>query len=40
MRNAVTHRYFSVDLGVVWRTIQLDLPDLARQVAALRSDAA
>lgn len=40
MRNAVAHGYFSVDLGVDWRTIQLDLPDLARQVAALRSESA
>jgi uncharacterized protein with HEPN domain len=34
MRNALAHGYFSVDLGVVWTTIQNDLPPLREQVRA------
>ncbi len=30
MRNAVAHGYFKVDLGIVWKTIQGDLPGLSR----------
>ncbi len=37
MRNALAHGYFSVDLTIVWQTIQNDLPVLERQVAALRT---
>lgn len=32
MRNVLSHGYFGVDLGIVWRTIQTSLPDLRRQV--------
>lgn len=32
MRNAVAHGYFTVDLEVVWKTIQADLPGLYQQV--------
>lgn len=32
MRNAVAHGYFSVDLGIVWKTIQGDLATLAERV--------
>jgi uncharacterized protein with HEPN domain len=32
MRNIVIHAYFAVDLQVVWRTVQEDLPKLKRQV--------
>ncbi len=32
MRNALAHGYFSVDLAVVWRTIERDLPTLEIQV--------
>jgi uncharacterized protein with HEPN domain len=28
MRNAVAHGYFKVDVELVWKTIQRDLPDL------------
>lgn len=28
MRNAVAHGYFKVDLEIVWKTIQSDLPEL------------
>ena len=36
MRNALAHGYFKVDLGIVWDTIQIDLPGFAEQVRALR----
>jgi uncharacterized protein with HEPN domain len=36
MRNALAHGYFRVDLGIVWDTIQADLPGLAKQVMTLR----
>lgn len=32
MRNRLAHGYFSVDLQIVWRTVQRDLPLLARQI--------
>ncbi|HET7369241.1 MAG TPA: DUF86 domain-containing protein [Gammaproteobacteria bacterium] len=35
MRNALAHGYFSVDLEIVWKTVQFDLPGLADQVARL-----
>ena len=35
MRNRVSHAYFQVDLGVVWNTVQNDLPKLKRQVQTL-----
>jgi uncharacterized protein with HEPN domain len=36
MRNALAHGYFTVDLGIVWQTIQNDLPVLQAQVSKLR----
>lgn len=38
MRNRVSHGYFEVDLDIVWRTIQFDLPALAEQVRVLLND--
>lgn len=35
MRNALAHGYFEVDLAIVWRTIQRDLPPLKVQVQDL-----
>jgi len=32
MRNALTHGYFKVDLNVVWKTVERDLPLLDDQV--------
>ena len=31
-RNALAHGYFKVDLDVVWRTVERDLPELGMQV--------
>ena len=36
MRNALAHGYFTVDLAIVWQTIQNDLPSLQKQVSAAR----
>jgi uncharacterized protein with HEPN domain len=35
MRNRIVHDYFEIDLTVVWQTVQLDLPVLRPQIAAL-----
>ncbi len=35
MRNRVSHGYDKVDLEIVWKTIQRDLPGLYRQVQEL-----
>jgi uncharacterized protein with HEPN domain len=37
MRNRVAHGYFSVDLGVVWRTLQRDLPELQQQISETKT---
>lgn len=34
MRNLLAHGYFKVDLGVVWRTVQHDLPPLLHSLRA------
>jgi uncharacterized protein with HEPN domain len=33
MRNVLAHGYYKVDLRVVWRTFERDLPYLKEQVA-------
>lgn len=35
MRNRVSHSYDTVDLEIVWKTVNNDLPVLARQIAVL-----
>lgn len=35
MRNALTHGYFKVDLEILWKTIELDLPDLKVMIESL-----
>ncbi|CAN5514963.1 DUF86 domain-containing protein [soil metagenome] len=37
MRNALSHGYFAVDLDIVWRTTQQDLPGLRVQIHQLHS---
>lgn len=34
-RNALAHGYFKVDLDIVWRTVERDLPDMEVQVVNL-----
>lgn len=36
MRNRVAHGYFSVDLDVVWQTLQRDLPELRQQISRIK----
>ena len=36
MRNILVHRYFGVDVMIIWKAIQVDLPSLAAAIAALR----
>lgn len=38
MRNVLAHGYFKVDLELVWRTLQGDLPPLYRQVIELLAE--
>jgi uncharacterized protein with HEPN domain len=35
MRNALAHGYFLVDVTIVWKTIQSDLPGMANQILLL-----
>ncbi|MEW6227762.1 MAG: DUF86 domain-containing protein [Bacillota bacterium] len=35
MRNKLIHEYFGVDLGLTWRTVQKDLPELERQLGEI-----
>ena len=39
MRNRMAHRYFDIDLDMVWNTVQNALPELLRQLSALRPPA-
>ena len=39
MRNRIAHGYFDINLDVVWDTVQIALPDLLIQLAAVRRDA-
>lgn len=34
MRNALAHGYFTIDHGIVWQTIQSNLPELDRSIKA------
>jgi len=36
MRNRICHGYFSVDLELVWRTVQRYLPELEQQILSLK----
>ena len=38
VRNACAHGYYRVDLGVVWRTLERDLPELQKRIGALRDE--
>lgn len=36
MRNRICHGYFSVDLEIVWHTVQRYIPELEQQVQSLK----
>ncbi len=40
MRNRIAHGYFDLNLDVVWDTVQTALPELLKQLPALRQAAA
>jgi uncharacterized protein with HEPN domain len=35
MRNSLAHGYFKVDLAIVWKTVETDLPELYDRVGAI-----
>lgn len=39
MRNRIAHGYFEINLEVVWETVQTALPELLRQLPAVRKHA-
>lgn len=39
MRNRIAHGYFDINLDVVWDTVQAALPELLKQLPAVRQDA-
>lgn len=36
MRNRIAHGYFDINLNVVWETVQTALPELLKQLPAMR----
>jgi uncharacterized protein with HEPN domain len=40
MRNRIAHGYFDINLDVVWDTVQTALPDLLKQLPAVRQTVA
>ena len=36
MRNKMAHGYFDIDLEIVWETVQRNLPELERKLAAMQ----
>mgnify|MGYP003575826153 CR=1 FL=1 len=38
MRDRLTHDYFGVDLALVWKVVERDLPHLKSAIAALRAE--
>lgn len=39
MRNRIAHGYFDINLDVVWDTVETALPELLKQLPAVRQDA-
>ena len=39
MRNRIAHGYFDINLDMVWDTVQTALPELIKQLLAVRKDA-
>lgn len=37
MRNRLSHGYFAVDIELVWKTVERDIPELEAQVLQLRN---
>jgi len=39
MRNRLSHGYFAIDLELVWKTVERDVPELEAQILQLRNSA-
>lgn len=39
MRHILVHDYFEIDLGIVWRVVEKDLPVLKRQIRRILREA-
>lgn len=35
MRNVLAHRYFGIDVDLVWSAVERDVPELKHQLAAI-----
>lgn len=38
MRNRISHGYFSVDLEIIWNTIERDLPGLKEKITSIHNN--
>lgn len=38
LRNRIAHEYFNIDAGIIWKTVEHDLPILKRYVERLKDD--
>jgi uncharacterized protein with HEPN domain len=38
MRNILAHRYFDIDVDIVWSAVDHDLPQLKRQIDLILSE--
>ncbi len=38
MRDKITHAYFKIDWELVWKTIQEDIPQLKKQMLAIKKE--
>lgn len=38
MRDVLIHEYFSVDVELIWRAVQDDLPDLEKNIEAIKEE--
>ncbi|MCB9076710.1 MAG: DUF86 domain-containing protein [Anaerolineaceae bacterium] len=39
MRNRLIHAYFSINLDIIWKTVQENLPDLVQELEKIVDDA-
>ncbi|MBU1165255.1 DUF86 domain-containing protein [Patescibacteria group bacterium] len=37
MRNIIAHEYFSVDLEILWQTVQQDIPELKKLINKIKN---
>jgi uncharacterized protein with HEPN domain len=38
MRNILVHQYFGIDLGEIWDTLQIDIPEVKREITRVLSE--